>query len=276
MTIKEHRPVINGYSLHRLILTPDHAPRESLLFFHGQGDFIDRYPPILEGFVKAGYQCLLTDFPGHGRSPGTRGEVPGLKFVDDLFHESLSQLEGPVTIGGHSMGGLMALRYLLRHPEKFQSAWLSSPLLDPMRQASPWMRTLLPVVSKFLPWITIGTGVNSEDCGDHQSDRKESDEEALYHSRVSVGWGRDLRDAAEEVREQFPVISHDRPILFTQGEIDPICPPEILEDRFKKLPGNQIRYEKIPNARHEPFTGSTTGDFLNRLNRWIQDEFGGA
>jgi alpha-beta hydrolase superfamily lysophospholipase len=272
VTIKEHRPIIDGYPLFRLVLTPDQTPRGSLLFFHGQGDFVARYPPILDGFVKAGYQCLLTDLPGHGRSPGTRGEVPGLEFIDKLFYDSLSQLEGPFVIAGHSMGGLMALRFLLRYPKNFQSAWISSPLLDPMRQAAPWMKVLLPMISEALPWLTVSTGVRSEDCGDNQSGRKNAEEGALYHSRVSLSWGRNLRDAAQEVGEQFPTLPSNLPILFTQGEIDPICPSNILEGHLKKLPDNQVRFEMIPNALHEPFTGSTTVDFLSRLNRWIKDE----
>lgn len=272
MTIKEQRPVFDGYPLSRLILQPDHASIGGLIFFHGQGDFIDRYPSILEGFVKAGYQCLLTDLPGHGRSPGRRGAVPGLDFVDRVFHDSVTQLKGPLIIAGHSMGGLMALRYLLRYPEKFHAAWVSSPLLDPMRQAAPWMRFALPVISEFLPWITVGTGVSSEDCGDDQSGRKPPPEGALYHSRISIGWGRDLRDAAREVAEQFPALPVDRSILFTQGEVDSICPPDILADRLDKLPANQVSFEKIPKARHEPFSGSTNGQFLDCLSNWITRE----
>ena len=272
MTTKEQRPVFDGYALNRLILNPERDPVGGVIFFHGQGDFIDRYPPILEGFVKAGYRCLLTDLPGHGRSPGRRGAVPGLDFVDRVFHDSVAQLEGPLIIAGHSMGGLMALRFLLRYPEKFQAAWLSSPLLDPMRQAAPWMRFSLPLISEILPWITVGTGVSSEDCGDDQSGRKETPEGALYHSRISIGWGRDLRDAAREVADQFPALPSNYPILFTQGEIDSICPPKILEDQLAKLPANQVRFEKIPMARHEPFSGSTNGEFLQRLNDWIARE----
>lgn len=269
MTIKEQRPVFDGYPLYRLILKPEGDPVGGLIFFHGQGDFIDRYPPILEGFVKAGYQCVLTDLPGHGRSPGRRGAVPGLGFVDRVFEDSLGHLEGPLIVAGHSMGGLMALRYLLRFPEKFHAAWVSSPLLAPMRQAAPWMRIALPIISEILPWITVGTGVRSEDCGDNQSGRNETPEGALYHSRISIGWGRDLRDAAREVEEQFPALPVDYPVLFTQGEVDSICPPDILTDRLDKLPANRVSFEQIPKARHEPFSGSTNEEFLKRLNDWI-------
>ncbi len=274
MKIEEHQAIICGQSLHRLILQPDGNKKGSLLFFHGQGDFIDRYPPILEGFVEAGYQCLLTDLPGHGRSPGKRGVVPGFKFVDELFRESTSLLEGPAIIAGHSMGGLLALRFFLRQPDLFEAAWFCAPLLAPMRQAKPWMRASLPILAKILPWLTVGTGVSSSDCGDNTSGRGEETGEVLYHSRISIGWGRDLAKAAEEVRDQFPKFPVSKPILFTQGQRDLICPPELLAARLAKLPPNQIRFEQIEEALHEPFSGSTLQGFLSILNDWIADDLG--
>ena len=141
-----------------------------------------------------------------------------------------------------------------------------------MRQAAPWMKKLLPIASKILPWITVGTGVRSEDCGDAPGGRATEEKGVLYHRRISIGWGRELRDVAEEVGEQFPTLPVDIPILFTQGGIDPICPPEILEVHLQKLPTNQFQLELIPDARHEPFSGSTAEYFLARLNHWIENE----
>lgn len=269
MKTEAQRVIIGGQSLHRLILSPDTAPSGTLIFFHGQGDFIDRYPPILEGFVKAGYRCLLTDLPGHGRSPGRRGVVPGFDFVDELFGDLSALLEGHAIIAGHSMGGLLALRYFLREPKRFDAAWISSPLLAPMRQAKPWMRVTLPILAGLLPWVTVSTGVSSADCGDGSGGRGAETEEVLYHSRISIGWGSDLAEAAEVVRGQFPGLPTSHPILFTQGGEDPICPPGILAERLKKLPKNRVRFELIEEALHEPFSGHTNQEFLDRLNRWI-------
>ncbi len=274
MTIAEQQPIIAGRALHRLILSPDDQTtiQGGLIFFHGQGDFIDRYPPLLKPFVRAGYQCILTDLPGHGRSPGTRGDVPSITLVNELLQSSLAQLTGPIILTGHSMGGLLALHYLLKFPERFSAAWVSSPLLDPMRQAQPWMRRVLPFVSKIFPWLTLSTGVRSEDCGDFAEDsaRHAQEIKPLYHSRISLGWGRTLRDTADQVRAQFQNLHPDIPILFTQGSSDPICPAEILSERLQKLPENQITYQEIPDALHEPFSGSRQEEFLNLLDHWIK------
>lgn len=269
MKIEEINIKLNGRPLHRLILHPAKPPRGTLVFFHGQGDFVDRYPPILSPFVDAGYRCILTDLPGHGRSGGSRGAVPGLKFVDQLLEDSLQGQPEPYLVAGHSMGGLLALRFFLAHPDRFEAAWFSSPLLDPMRQAKPLLRTILPLVAHIAPWVTVSTGVRSEDCTDESDERPDDATSVLYHSRISLGWGRNLGEIANTVAEQFPAFPAKPPILFTQGELDYICPAGILTARLAKLSSNQITYREIAEARHEPFSGSTLNDFLRELKEWV-------
>jgi alpha-beta hydrolase superfamily lysophospholipase len=172
------------------------------------------------------------------------------------------------------MGGLMALRFLFQNHNFFKAAWISSPLLEPMLQAKPWMKIALPLAAQLFPSATISTGVSSSDCS-RKIDRGETEKDlALFHSRISIGWGRDLRDAAKEVREQFSNLAFENPILFTQGDSDPICPIKILEDKLKIFSSTQISFKKIKGALHEPFCGTTREDFLMHLNRWIDHKLG--
>lgn len=271
MKIEGNEVSLGGYSLHRLILHPDNPPRGTLIFFHGQGDYIDRYPSLLSIFVEQGFRCILTDLPGHGRSSGRRGSVPGLGFLQNLLDSSLTNQPSPHLIAGHSMGGLMALRLFLNDPSRFSAAWFSSPLLDPMGQAKPGLRFILPLIANLFPWIIVGTGVRAEDCTDDLEGRPGEAAAPLYHSKISIGWGRDLRDAAEKIAQQFQEFPTKIPVLFSQGEIDPICPPAILRTRLVKLPPNQITYLEIENARHEPFNGSSEDLFRKKLADWVGD-----
>jgi len=271
MTIEEQEITLAGRALHRLVLHPTGAPRGTLVFFHGQGDYSDRYPPLLAIFVEQGFRCILTDLPGHGRSEGRRGSVPGFPFLNELLDSSLKDQPAPHLIAGHSMGGLLALRFFLNDPGRFAAAWFSSPLLDPMGQASTWMRLTLPITAKLFPWIIVGTGVRDEDCTDDQEGRPGEDTTPLYHSKISIGWGRDLCDAAEQIAHQFQRFPSETPVLFTQGGIDTVCPPAILRSRLTPLPENQITYFEIENARHEPFNGSTADLFQTKLAGWAEN-----
>ncbi|MGJ8695930.1 MAG: alpha/beta fold hydrolase [Verrucomicrobiaceae bacterium] len=256
-----------GYHLHRLILRPEGTSKATLVFFHGQGDFIDRYPDTLEIFVEKGVTCILIDLPGHGQSPGKRGHIPGFPFVDSLLANTLENVSGPVGIAGHSMGGLLALRAYLQNPDHFAFAWFSSPILDPARQGTPWMRTILPLVARLFPWITWSTGVKAEQCRPVSNDTPSS-EESLYHSKISLGWALDLINAANEVQQAFLSLPTDRPALFTQGGADPICPPELLRQQLDKLPSGKVTYCEIPDALHEPFNGDHRDQLRAALANW--------
>ena len=271
MKIEEQKATVAGHQLHRLILHPAEAPRGTLVFFHGQGDFIDRYPAILSPFVEAGFRCVLNDLPGHGRSEGTRGHIPGLPLIDALLDDSLEGQPEPHLIGGHSMGGLMALRLLLNQPDRFAAAWFSSPLLDPMRQAKPWMRATLPLIARILPRITISTGVRSDDCTDDDNRRPDDAQDVLYHSSISLSWGLALRAAATNVAKQFPNFPSHIPTLFTQGKLDNVCPASILKERLGNVNTRKITYCEIATARHEPFSGSTLDEFLKAIRDWLSE-----
>lgn len=266
MRIDEISTQLQGYQLHRLILTPKGNPEGTLIFFHGQGDFIDRYPPLLQVFVEQGWKCVLTDLPGHGRSEGKRGHVSGFQFIDAMVDEI--PIEGKAAIAGHSMGGMLALRELLRKLELYQFGWFSSPLLSPARQASSLMNILLPFVAQLFPWITRSTGVRTEDCtsGEH-NDQPET--KPLYHSKISLGWALELFKTAKNLEAQWLNLPRTAPLLFTQGDADPVCPAELLRVRLEKLNGENICYHQIKNALHEPFTGDPADEFRKILKNWI-------
>jgi alpha-beta hydrolase superfamily lysophospholipase len=166
------------------------------------------------------------------------------------------------------MGGLMTLRLLINHPGLFKNAWISSPLLDPMHQAKPWMRAILPCLAPLLPRVTVSTGVTSEDCRD-DSVQSEPSSTQLYHSRISLVWGRTLSLTAKEVNEKFTQLPSATKLLFTQGKDDRICPPQFLRDRLLNVTHPAITYEEIPGARHEPLVDTTGNEVAKKITLWL-------
>jgi alpha-beta hydrolase superfamily lysophospholipase len=172
------------------------------------------------------------------------------------------------------MGGLMALRLLLRQPDLVHAAWVSSPLLRVGDRAGPWLRPVLPFLAKIAPRLTVDTGVTDEQCGDLSKGfrSEDPDQEALYHNRISLGWGVALCEASDFVREKITDLPAEKPILFTQGEEDVVCPPEALTELLSKTPSRRAHLKLLAGSRHEPFSGSTRGDLLERLDLWISEE----
>lgn len=93
-----------------------HGPVQ-LVFAHGvfgQGRNFGNVAKLLADQTTS----VLLDLPNHGRSPWTDS------FDFDLFADLVADelrargaQEAPITLVGHSMGGKVAMRLALRHPE---------------------------------------------------------------------------------------------------------------------------------------------------------------
>lgn len=104
------------HTRHRSATTPGDRP--PLLFIHGgyvNGDCWDIH--FMPYFQQAGYDCVALDLSGHGRSEG-RDELNSFDIDDyaaDVAQVAESLASAPVLIG-HSMGAIVAQRYLERNP----------------------------------------------------------------------------------------------------------------------------------------------------------------
>src|SRR5207244_12423028 len=108
------------------------VPRGVVLIAHGYAEHLGRYREFVAHLTGRGFAAAAVDHRGHGRSGGPRGHCRTFaEFVADL--RTLADLaEGwwpgvPRLLFGHSMGGLIAFLYLLRHPETMRAGRLQRP-----------------------------------------------------------------------------------------------------------------------------------------------------
>jgi pimeloyl-ACP methyl ester carboxylesterase len=85
-----------------------------VVFVHGLFGQGKNWTTIAKGLADR-HRVTLIDLPNHGHSPWTE-RVDYLDMAQLLAAE-LQQLDEPVTLVGHSMGGKVAMQLALRHPE---------------------------------------------------------------------------------------------------------------------------------------------------------------
>jgi len=97
--------------------------RESVLFIHGAGMDHTVWTLLARHFARHGRNVIAVDLPGHGRSGGDPARSIGemadwvAALLDELALERTA-------IVGHSMGGLVALDFAARYPDRVRAVAL--------------------------------------------------------------------------------------------------------------------------------------------------------
>jgi pimeloyl-ACP methyl ester carboxylesterase len=99
--------------------------------------------------LAAGRRVITLDHRGHGLSPNT-GAPPTYRFevlTDDLERLVDELAPGPFDLLGHSMGGVVAMRYALRHPGRLRSLVLMDTAGAPASdRVGGWMQAGIDTV----------------------------------------------------------------------------------------------------------------------------------
>jgi len=113
---------------------------ECLVFIsHGFSEHLGLYKEIGEFLAERGFLAFGHDHVGHGCSEGKRVYIENIDhYVDDVIHHCMDMEKKNPNLStflvGHSMGGMIAIRTVILHPEFFKGMILNGPLIIPGTQ----------------------------------------------------------------------------------------------------------------------------------------------
>lgn len=131
-------------------------PKAEIVLVHGLGEHCQRYDEFASFMTSNGYSVHSQDLVGHGRTHGKRGHIDSfnqyLRAVDKLVVRCRKKSSGrPMFLIGHSMGGLIATRYLQRKNADFNGAILSGAAIESPQEPPKWQVSLITFISKVMP-----------------------------------------------------------------------------------------------------------------------------
>ncbi len=204
----------------------------AICLIHGLGEHSGRYHEVAARYTQAGYGLLAFDLRGHGQSSGPRGHYPSFDAaLDDiglLLQQAGQMWPGrPRVLYGHSLGGNLALNYVLRRGADGLSCVIAtSPGLRPAFAVPAWKTTLGQAL--YAVWPTFSMPNRLERAG--LSRRPEVVQayaaDPLVHDRVSARFGLDFLRAGEWAiahAENFPL-----PVLLMAGSADRLVSPAAI------------------------------------------------
>jgi len=208
--------------------TPDDAPaRAAIVLVHGLGEHSGRYDHVVARLVGEGYAVHAADHRGHGRSDGPRALIENIDDVvadvDTLVDRAAAAEPGvPVFMLGHSMGGLIALRYALAHQERLAGLILSGTLaqLDAVPKALELVGRTLSVIAPRAPLIAIDHELVSRDPAVVEAYRSDP---LVHHGKVPARTAVQLADAVEGFPSTVGAITV--PTLILYGTADALSTP---------------------------------------------------
>lgn len=129
---------------------------ETVLIFPGRTEYIEKYGPVVRGFLARGYAVAVVDWRGQGLSD-RHPKRPQMGWVNDFadYQQDVEQLLAAVEDGGlpkatvmlaHSMGGAIGLRSLLNRLD-VQKTIFSAPMWG--IYVEPKLRFIASMISKF-------------------------------------------------------------------------------------------------------------------------------
>ena len=252
-------------------------PQAAIVLVHGFGDHSGRYDAVGEFFAGLDVSMFALDLRGHGRSEGRRGYVPRF----DTFLEELDGFSSevrrrvspsvPLFLLGHSMGGLIALRYLETREHPFRGAVIVSPWLDTAMPVPRWKLLLAPVLDRVLPILPVPAGIRAEDLSHDPEVVRAYDNDPLVHGIMTPRLFREATAAAQFAELESPRLNV--PLLFLLAGDDRIVDTDRSLSLARGLEGDVVIHT-FDGRYHELLFEPDRDDILGALRHWVMERVG--
>jgi alpha-beta hydrolase superfamily lysophospholipase len=272
----------DGLRLHLRHWLVDGSARGTVLIVHGLGEHIGRYVQVAADLNRAGWHVLGYDQRGHGRSEGARG---ALTHSDDLLVD-LAQViglaraaaPGPLVLLGHSMGGLIAARFVAEGvlPAAERATWyrdvdalvLSSPALDPGMNGV--QKLLLATLGSLAPGLPVGNGLKPAWISRDPAVVAAYRNDPLVHDRVTPRLVRFIVDGGELARQR--AAAWTLPTLLVYAGADRCVAPAGSAAFAAAAPSTTVRTRRFDGLFHEILNEPEREQVLAELTGWCNEK----
>jgi alpha-beta hydrolase superfamily lysophospholipase len=249
------------------------APRAAVLLAHGYAEHLGRYQELIAHLDARGVAVAAIDHRGHGRSGGPRGHcLDFAEFVADLRRladEAERWWPGsPRVLFGHSMGGLIALLYLLRHPDTVRAGALSAPALRIPDAAPATLMWIAMLLGRVAPRTGLRSSLDASLLSRDPAVGRAYLADPLVHRSATAGFLRALHAAQGIVRIEAHRLRV--PLLVLQGDADRIVDPTAAPELDARLtcPHELVM---LPGYYHELLNepAAERARVVDALDTWI-------
>ena len=248
------------------------APAGVVVLVHGLHEHSGRYRHVAERLSTARYAVYAVDHPGHGRSPGTRGNIESMAAAVqgvDLLARLAGQRhpEVPLFVYGHSLGGLIALQYLTGTPhERIRGSVLSSPALD-TSAATGAQKLVALLLSRLLPDAGVTHGDLTTISRDQDVVQAFRADVLNYNGRLRARTGAEIMLAVSTMPQRLTSLM--LPLLVLHGSADRLVPPAASEVVRAHAGSPDLTVKIYDGLYHELHNEPEQQEVLDGIVTWL-------
>lgn len=247
--------------------------RATIVVVHGLGEHSGRYTEFAARMAGYGMSTFAMDLRGHGLSDGRRGHVPSFDvFLQELDRfrrevEGLADFHVPMFLLGHSLGGLIALRYQEEYNTRFAGAIIISPWLATAMTVPRWKANAAQALSRLLPALPFNAGIQPENVSRDPDIVEAYRADPLVHDRVTPRFFTEVSAAMGLALQRSDRIQE--PLIFMAAGDDRLVDTERSLRFARSLTAPDLTVKVYPGHYHELLNELDRASIHREIRDWI-------
>jgi alpha-beta hydrolase superfamily lysophospholipase len=272
--VKYVEEMIGGADEARLYLrrSETERPRGEVVIVHGFAEHSGRYAPLVDHLVSRSYCATAYDQRGHGQSEGLAGHVDRFSDYEHDLDRVVSYVHSrgcsrTIFIIGHSMGGLVTLRYVSKNRGDLAGAVISAPLVAIAGRVPAHKLLIARVGARVAPRLRLDNEINPGALSRDPEVGRAYADDPLVHHLVSTRWFAETVQAMEEVKRWADQIR--LPLLIMHGTEDRLADPAATRSLFEQIASVDKELVIYEGYYHELFNEPEKADIFERVTDWL-------
>lgn len=264
----------DGLSLFGQSWQPEDRPRAVVCLVHGIGEHSGRYVHVADSLIQSGYALISFDLRGHGKSEGPRGHTPSyealMQDISSLLELANKQFPKlPSFLYGHSLGGNLALNYVLRHQPQLKGVIVTDPWFRLAFEPSASKIILGKIANKIYPSFSQSSGLDTKALSHDPEVVHAYENDPLVHDHISARMFIGIYQSGQWALEHASEFS--LPLLLMHGGADKITSVKASSEFAGKITENYTL--KIWNGLyHEIHNEPEKEEVFKFLIDWLDKE----
>ncbi len=249
--------------------------RGVVILVHGLGEHAGRYDRVARRLNEWGFAVRGYDQYGHGESGGPRGGLPDdrrlLSDLADIIDSTRVRMNKgtPLILIGHSLGGLVAGRFVSLSVRPVEALVMSSPALDAGLNAV--QRLMVAVLPKFMPNFQVSNSFNAADLSHDPAVVHAYQIDKLVHDRISARLAHFIGDAGPATLAEAP--RWKVPTLLMYAGADKLVNPQGSRSFGAAAPKQVVTTQCFEAMYHEIFNELDAEPVFDALKTWLDAQF---